>query len=112
MNILIRSAACHCVMKKPKREGKSELSRLSQLAAFLRFRSALATCDEFGFKAVNRNVGGSNPPRCGPQKTPSDLSSENCTMNIESKRLRRDEVVAQHTEFIRVAMLRSLTVSR
>ena len=28
----------------------------------LRFRPALATCDESGFKAVNRNVGGSNPP--------------------------------------------------
>ena len=36
---------------------------LSQLGNSPRFFSAPASCDEFGFKAVNRNVGGSNPPR-------------------------------------------------
>ena len=34
----------------------------SQLADFLRFGSTPATCDEFRLMAVNRNVGGLNPP--------------------------------------------------
>ena len=39
------------------------LLSLLELADSPRFRSAPANCDKFGFKAVNRNVGGSNPPR-------------------------------------------------
>ena len=36
---------------------------LSELADFLRFRSALATCDEFTFRAVNRRVASSSLAR-------------------------------------------------
>ena len=34
-----------------------------ELAESVRFPSAPANYSEFGFKAVNRNVGGPNPPR-------------------------------------------------